>query len=339
MTDQPDNPIIDLMLEFQRALEKQDRRALQRLVEAYERVYGKLKVNIDLLMAKIELEQPTKSQLTKMPEYKALMNKIEEEVSDYQVILEDEIEGLTQGAVNYAGRDTSRLLIAISAALGIALTFNRLPTPEAKSFVDFLAEDSPLYQRMDKIAGFAGQRVSEIILESIALGRNPRETARLIRDELGMTLTDALRMARTAQLWAYREATLANYRNNSEIVNGWYWFAALEKDPCMACIAEHGTFHTLDEVLDDHYNGRCAMLPAIRGLPNPVTQSGEDWFNNLPEAKQKELMGPEFWQAWKGGAFELADMPHKVEDDVYGSMTTSRPLWDLLGAEPPLRTE
>jgi hypothetical protein len=106
----------------------------------------------------------------------------------------------------------------------------------------------------------------------------------------------------------------------------------------MACISLHGTFHELDEPMEGHYNCRCACMPAVRFLGNPIEVSGVEWFEGLSAAKQKEMMGPEFYDAWKGGAFEISDMWHKVEDPVYGEMTTERPLWDLLGGEPPMNT-
>jgi hypothetical protein len=142
-------------------------------------------------------------------------------------------------------------------------------------------------------------------------------------------------MTRTVQLWSYREATRANYLNNSDVVEGWIWWAYLPGEPCMACIAQHGTFHTLDETLDDHYNGRCTMIPVVPGMPAIVEETGEEWFGNLPEGKQQELMGKEKHEAWKGGAFGFGELAGKHTDDVYGQMTTETPLWQLLGAEPP----
>ena len=335
MTDQPPNTIVELSRQFRKAIEKNDAAALRRLVDAYTRIYGRLQDKIQLLLDVIEVENPTRAQLARMGRYKSLIAQVEQELTNYQVILANEVEAIGRDAITFASRDTARLLRAIGSEYGIDITFQRLPTEAIKALLGFLAEDGPLFARIQTYAGEAAQTVANTILESVALGKGPREIARLIRDDLGGNLTAALRMTRTAQLWSYREATRANYINNSDIIEGWYWYAALDQDPCMACIAEHGTFHTLDETLDDHYNGHCTELPAIIGLGNPIEQSGEDWFNSLDEAKQKELMGPEFYEAWKGGAFQLSDMPHKVEDPVYGWMTTEKPLWDLLGAEPP----
>jgi hypothetical protein len=195
----------------------------------------------------------------------------------------------------------------------------------------FLSPNGTLYERIGKLAETNAQNVAEKILEGVSLGYNPKKIAGIIRDELGGGLTDALRMTRTVQLWSYREATRANYINNSDVIEGWIWYADLPGEPCMACIAEHGSFHTLDETLDDHYNGRCTMIPVVAGMPGIVDQTGEDWFNELPESQQRGLMGDSKYEAWKENKFEFGQLATKHSDDVYGQMTTETALKDLLG--------
>jgi len=331
MTDQQPNTILELSRQFRRAIDKNDAAALRRLVDAYTRIYAKLQDKINLLTDVIEMENPTRAQLARMERYKSLIAQVEAEMTNYQTILANEVEAIGRDAITFASRDTARMMKAIGSEYGVDVAFQRLPTEAIKSLLGFLAEDGPLFERIGTYAGEAAQTVANTILEAVAMGKGPREVARLIRKDLGENLTAALRTTRTVQLWSYREATRANYLNNSDIIEGWYWYAALENDPCMACIAEHGTFHTMDETLDDHYNGRCAMLPAIRGLGNPVEQSGEEWFNTLDEGKQKELMGQGKYEAWKEGQFEFNQMIGKHTDDVYGQMTTETALKDLIG--------
>ena len=337
MTSQPPEPneILRIAAQFRAALRRHDQQAMNRLIRAYEGVYSRLKDKIELLADAIAMEEPTAGQLVRMARYKAFIRQVEAELRDYQVILRNEIQNASRDAIAFAGRDTARLL----RAYGVTAGFNRLPTSAIETLLGFLAEDSPLWKRIGELAGANAKYVADKILEGVSLGYNPRKIANLIRDALGGGLTDALRMTRTAQLWAYRESTRANYLNNSDVVEGWIWWADMGGDPCMACIAEHGTVHDLDETLDDHYNGKCAMIPIITGMPSIVEQTGEEWFNGLSEDKQRDLMGPEFYDAWKGGSFGLSDMHHKEEDDVYGYMTTQTPLWELLGAESPLTTQ
>lgn len=323
--------ILRIVRQFRDALDKHDKQALGRLVDAYGRIYTRLQDKISLLMDAIEKDAPTKGELVRMARYKSLIAQVEDELTGYQAILRNEIAGVSQDAITFASRDASRLLQAIGAEYGVNVGFNRLPGEAIRSLLGFLAEDSPLYARIGELAKTHAESVANTIVEAVSLGKNPRVIAGMIRDDLGGGLTDALRMTRTVQNWSYREATRANYLNNSDVIDGWIWWANLPGEPCMACIAEHGTFHTLDETLDDHYNGRCTMIPSVIGLPSIIEQTGEDWFKELPEGKQAELMGKEKYAAYQEGKFEFGQLATKHEDAVYGQMTTEAALKDLLG--------
>jgi hypothetical protein len=138
---------------------------------------------------------------------------------------------------------------------------------------------------------------------------------------------------RTVQLWGYREASRASYIANPEVVTGWIWYAALDTETCGACIAMHGTRHSADEVLDDHYNGRCSMIPITITNPNPDIESGLEWFGKLDEDKQREILGDSKYEAWKDGKFDLDQLTHQKDEPVYGTMRVERSLKSLLGEE------
>jgi uncharacterized protein with gpF-like domain len=87
--------------------------------------------------------------------------------------------------------------------------------------------------------------------------------------------------------------------------------------------------------LNGHYNCRCVAIPHVKR--SEPEQTGEEWFSTLSEAQQKEMMGAQTWDAWKGGAFKFDEFAGHRHDDVYGDMTARVPLWELLGAEPPIR--
>jgi hypothetical protein len=333
MTDQTESEILRVTRQFRAALERQDAAALQRLTQSYQQLYSRLKDKIDLLAIAIGEEEPTAGQLVRMTRYKSLIRQVEQELTDFQVILRNEIGNTTNDAIRFAGRDVYRALRVAGSTYGVELGFNRLPAEAIKSLLGFLQPESPLYKRIGELAGYNTEFVAQKLVEGIGLGYNPRKVAALIRDSLGGGLTDALRMTRTAQLWSYREATRANYLANADVVEGWVWWAHLAGEPCMACIAEHGSIHDLSETLDDHYNGRCTQIPVVRGFPSPVEQTGEAWFSGLDEAKQKELMGEGKYESWKGGKFEFSQLAGKHTDAVYGSMTVESTLQDLLGNE------
>jgi hypothetical protein len=148
-------------------------------------------------------------------------------------------------------------------------------------------------------------------------------------------------MARTVQLWSARRGALEVYKANADIVKGWIWSASLDATVCMACVAMNGTFHELDEILNDHHNGRCAMVPVTNTWADlgfasgqEVTagiQSGQDWFDNLPASEQSKRMGPAMFAAYQDGAFEFSQLSATYSDDVYGQMRREASLNELIG--------
>ena len=86
----------------------------------------------------------------------------------------------------------------------------------------------------------------------------------------------------------------------------------------------HGTEHGVNEILDDHPNGRCAMVPRTKtwaeigrmigvdlsDLPdaNPRITPGVELFEKLAAEQQIKILGPAKYAAWKDGKFALSDI-------------------------------
>ncbi|NPV86000.1 MAG: hypothetical protein HPY45_08340 [Anaerolineae bacterium] len=170
-----------------------------------------------------------------------------------------------------------------------------------------------------------------------------------LRKVLGTTLSRALTIARTETLRGHREATRASYQANSDIVRGWVWHSAADERTCAACWAMHGTFHTLDERLDDHPNGRCAMVPKTKTWAEIGKQYGIDLsdvpdtnseiepgvllFDKLPAEKQIGILGPAKWAAWKDDQFTLSDLVGQTESTIWGTYRYEKSLEQVLGEE------
>src|SRR3972149_6184358 len=104
MTDQPPpSNALNVARQFREALARNDMQAMSRLARAYERVYARLKDKIDLLINEIELSNPTPNQLVKAARYTSLIRQVESELRDYQVILRNEIDGVSRDAIGFAG--------------------------------------------------------------------------------------------------------------------------------------------------------------------------------------------------------------------------------------------
>lgn len=317
--------VIELADKFRKNLLKLDADSMRRLVNAYQDLYGRLGDKIEKLVLKLETQPEwTRSQVTRLAQYGELIKEIERELKGFQEYARVEISTSARNAISFAVYDTNKYLKALGYAKPAML-----PTAAIETMLAFLQPEGEMYKRLAGLGVERALSISNKLLEGIGLGYNPRKVAGLITDELGQGLTSALRMARTSQLYAYREATRANYIANDNVVKGWIWWAELDSETCMSCVAMHGTVHELDETLDDHHNGRCAMLPYLGD--NAPEATGKDWFDRQDEATQRSMMGATKFEAWKEGKFEFGQLSSTHTDDVYGEMRGETPLKDLIG--------
>jgi len=264
------------------------------------------------------------------------MDAVEEQVTKYSVYLETELNMTAKDAIASASRDAKIILAELLGNEAELIARVQSLNPRiVENLVAFLDPGGELYKRIQFYGEEAASRVSDAIITHVTLGRNPRVLGRFLRDRLGWTLTDALRTARTVQLYSYREASRANYIANNNIVKGWIWYAQLDGKTCASCIAKHGSFHTLDERLADHYNGRCSMLPVTITNPNPDIRPGEDWFREQPEQLQSATLGKGKYKAWSEGQFEFSKLSKEVPDAVYQSMWVETPLKELISVDNP----
>ena len=321
----PEPTVNELAQAFKAAIDRQDAAALNRLAKAYAQLYARMQGKLDsLLLAISKLEEPTSGQVMRLAQYKNLITSLESELTKYAAFVEVEIRNNALAGVELAVKQTEAYL----AGLGYTMT-KSLPANAIYSMLGFLQEDSPLWKRIGELAPYNTKRVADALLEGIAFGYNPAKTAKMFENVMGGGLTDAMRMSRTAQLYATREANRAMYIANEDVVEGWYWWTSLDSNVCMACAAMHGTEHKSDESMNSHYNCRCTSIPKVRGYDDQI-QTGEDWFAGLSETEQRNMMGAETWQAWKDGKFDFSDFATRRHDDVYGKMLARMPLKQLI---------
>lgn len=327
----PDTPLLLAAIKYRARLDAQSAEDLQRLIDAYGLMARRLKDKVDLLVLEIAssgIENITTGQISRMARYKDLLEALQRELAQYDSYLAVELDRIANAALAQANLDVQQL---IRMSGGITGSLNKLPASSIKTLLGFLDPDSPLFKRLSELAPLTADEIGKRILEAVGLGYNPAKTADLISDILGQGLTDALRWARTTQMWTYREASRATMAANGDVLDGWVWFAILDDSvpPCESCLANHGQLFPLDEPLDDHYNGRCVAIPHVKGEDNPLG-SGEEWFRSLPEDKQAEILGQGKLAALNEGKFTFDQLTQRVDDDVFGSMRVGVPLKDLV---------
>jgi hypothetical protein len=339
--------MIDLAEKLRADLLKRDAAAMKRVVEAYQQIYSRVELEVENLVNKILASggEMTKGQIQRLAQYKQLLETVEAEVDDFGVWYKMNTRAEAVGLITKAGQDAKLLISeAVAGDARITATIQSINPKVIESLLGFLDSNGELWKYWSK--GEAGTeaaaRIAQVITENIGLGKNPAayKTAlakaldpkawqNKIAEAMGKSLTSALRTSRTVQLWSYREANRANYQANSHVVKGWQWFAELD-GACMACIVMHGTIHTLDESLDDHWNGRCAALPITIFSDTNEIQTGEAWFKEQTPERQEELLGPGKYEAWKEGKYELSQVARHTEDNTFGRMLNITPLKDLV---------
>lgn len=307
-----------------------------RLQEAYGRTLPRLQNQRDLLIGRLRELQANDDALTVrrvrgLSEYQDLAAAIQAEMQGFAAIAQNEAASLAQNAVQMGLFSAEDMALA-SAGSGrqlVAGMWNR-PDPAAlQRLVGYV--DSEAYRA--KWAAFgenAGRSFADTLLAGVAMGQNPNTIARLISNWMNVPLAWAANSVRTAQLYSYRKAAHETYRANGDILDGWVWIASLDSRVCLSCLAQHGTKHTLDEELNDHHAGRCSPAPLVKGTSwHQEMQSGRDWFNEQPEAIQRQMMGKGMYEAWKAGKFELSDVSVEYQNDVYGIMQRTKTLTEL----------
>jgi hypothetical protein len=344
-----DHPAVTAARAARAALDSREAEISRLLVERYARVLRDIEPLITSLIDEYEIalasgEEFTKGQITRLRRYTRLQEQLLDEMDTYGAFAADLIATSVDNAIQAASSDALNIVAANfpspSAAAAVSSIWNRLPVEAIENAIgitDVIGERYRQFYSPVKTAEFM-----DAIVDAMIKGQNPRITAKqgaaILRQRAfsagSRPLTDAMRQSRTAQIWAWREATRANYLANQRIVSGWTWAATMDDHTCLSCLANHGKEFPLTETLNDHHNGRCVMLPNVPGAealgirPVPL-QSGEDIFNALPRDEQIRRMGKGRFEAYQAGKFKFDQLTSEYDDEVYGKMRRETPLKEL----------
>lgn len=215
--------------------------------------------------------------------------------------------------------------------------FDRLPISAVQNVVGIAGDGKPLgdllRRRMirdedgTELAG-VWDRLTQTLIEGTALGRNPREVARLMRDDVAGGLNKALVIARTEGLRPYREMSRSQYEA-SGVVEGQKRLAAHDDSVCGACLADEGTLYGIHAVISDHPQGRCTGVPVVKGMPEVTWTGGEQWFGQQPESVQRSILGNGRYEAWRERQFRFSDLVTRTSNAVWGEGIVPTPLEKL----------
>lgn len=257
----------------------------------------------------------------------ALRNDLQEALATLEpAILEAALRAQRDGAAAGAAYGD----FAIKAA-GVQGALGTVAVETLEAGIGYV-EHPAFQQTVRALAPYHANQLYALLLNGMTRGVNPAALVRQARDYVsGRPYYDLARLMRTTQLWSARRGTLAGFQASSGAVQGWEWACALDLRTCVGCWSMHGTRHGLNEMLNDHHNGRCAMVP-FTAYSAPMA-SGEAEFSQLSAEDQRRVMGNGAWQAWRDGAFGFSQMNETYQYAPFGEMRRERSLAGLIGPD------
>lgn len=364
-------------LDFRDRALRREAQAARLLSDAYGQVFRDVLPYFEALSRQVAADIAgervfTVDRMRRLDRYVALLDQVRRRTAGFAEVAAGQVEASQRRAVRQASAESQRLMgLATQRALldvpdvvgrgavpeGMSIesfsrVFNRLPVESLEFLVGSLGDGTPLRRYFldggvtadaPPLAEDVIDQVQRSLAEALAAGWNPRRSARLFREAMGIGLTRALRISRTESLRAYREASRANYAANG--FAQWEWLAALDDRTCLACVGLDGMVFEISQPMQAHVNCRCTMVPVLPfrvprkrriGWPDDggmFEGTGEDWFAGLTPLEKRSLMGPGKYDLWAQGGLTLADFRHedRRRAQTFGSQFVEATLGQVRG--------
>lgn len=365
-------------LDFRERALRRDAQVAGELTDAYGRTFQDVQGYFNALSERVRRdidagETFTVDRLRRLERYAALLDQVRNRTEEFAQYAPGVIANGQARSVRQALAESERLArLATERALldvpeeqgrgalppGISIeafnqAFNRVPQESLDFLVGSLGDGTPLRQYFLEGGSTADapplseaviDQVRRNLAEALVAGWNPRRTATLFRQAMGVGLTRALRISRTEQLRSYREASRANYANNG--FQQWEWLTALDDRVCLACVGLDGEIFDIQQPQQAHVQCRCTMVPVLPfrvprlrrvswPQPGEFEGTGADWFDGLSPLEKQTLMGPSKFRAYEAGAVTLADFRHEDDSraETFGTQFVEASLRQVLGTE------
>lgn len=333
----PVSRLDDTINQFYRDLAREEAKTVRKITQSYGTALDVFDAELEKVSARIAVEGLTDNLAFQYQRLDALAKQASDEMAEFGRAVGSAV-GDSQGAGARIGQRYGPRLIGATIGPGPTASLSAwatLPDAALVQLTGALADGSPLSALTHRYGSIASQGMQRLLLEGVALGRNPLETARLMRDELGVPYRNANTLARTEQMRAFREANRRTMMANQRVVKGWTWFAQLDRFTCPVCWAMHGKQFQTREPMHTHPNCRCTQLPVTRSwkelgfdLPEPISPGplGPELFDRLPRQRQRIILGPAGATLYERGLVTLEDFVLLRHDPRWGWGRTTRPL-------------
>lgn len=321
--------------------------AAARLVTAYGRAWDAISRDLAALTQAIEAAQArgetvNAAWLARQSRYRALMDQVEAQINGLAQQAGPLVRAQQAAAIAAAASHAEALA---RAALGppppgVSVAWDQVPVEATRELIGALGDGRPLGELLSMFGPEARAAADEALATALLRGQSPRIAAQALEAAVqALGRNRALRLARSSMLDAYRDSTLAAYRNNSDIITGYRRLAAYGPRTCLACLALSGKVYPLGQDFSRHANCRCALLPICRsyadlgypGIPEPAQpETGADWFARQSEATQRRMIPVGAWPDFQAGRIVLADFAEEGVSPLWGANVRQRLLRDVL---------
>lgn len=335
--------------DYKRRLRRREAQALREIQTAYDVTQRRVLEELLSLMLAAQRYEPGNWRRAALSRLAELEQTLGREGARFGRAAGRAVEAGQAQAVDLGVRGASAMAEA-GPLLGVR--WARVPAEALEHLVGTLGNGSPLRELFDRFGPVASTQGREALEAGLGAGWNPRKAAveleRALRsgeppqgfgaELLGRTgeLRDrALVIARTEMVRSHRQAALANYQANADVVEGWEWHAERGPRTCAVCLAMDGTLHPLDEPFASHVQCRCSPVPWFDGMDG--RGEGEDWFAEQDEEYQEAVLGPGKLALYRDGKIQLRDLVHESRDPEWGPQRNEKSLKRVnreLGIEP-----
>lgn len=321
-----ESEVVRLMRSYRSALLQRETGPMQFLVQQWSAIARSLRDSIEALAAELGAGSLTRAKLVRMERYQRLLVQVNRELERYSTTAASVVTTEQQTLIGFG---LSHAVEALQVVAGVGVSFARLPVDAVEIAAGFAADGTPLATLLRQSYPAVAEQMTTMLVRGVGLGWNPRRTASAMVRELDVVPNNALRLARTEGLRAYRESSRQAYQA-SGIVRSYLRLCAKGPRTCAACLLADGREYQLDEPLDEHVQGRCTLIPKVAGIDPPTWQTGKDWLQEQDEATQQTVLGKAAHAAWQDGKIGLDDLVTVKRDRVWGNSLQVTPLRSLI---------
>ncbi len=318
---------------FRERLLRQEAEQWRMMARYYRDLMARVQDNIDRLVKEItKLQEAGKpvsiGRVYRLQRYQRLLVQMASELRKFDEMMLRDIEQRKVQLGLQGIDDAAKALSKLNP--GIEVRFDRLHKAAIEEASGLASDGSPLAGLFASINTELATAMSRTIVESIAMGRHPRVTARLLVKTAHLPLQRAVTIARTEQLRAYRVASLETYRQNG--VRRYQRLAARNGSVCIGCLSRDGEILEIEALLDDHPNGHCTVVPLIEGIDMPELEAAERWFARQDPTTKLSIMGGSETRLklYEGGKAGWSDLATHSDNPRWGGAWNPTPIRDLM---------